>query len=161
KAADKDKSAKDDKDKEKDKDKDKDKKEEPVVVKIDLDGISQRILSLPIPAKNYVTMVSGKSGILFLSEGPMVLTDDDGPNLNQTIQKFDLSKRKVDKFLEEVNDFTISFDGEKILYRKGEAWSTASTDEPPSGGSGPPKPGFGPLKLDSWEVYVDPKPMWK
>src|SRR2546425_968133 len=91
KAADKDKSPKDDKDK----DKDKDKKEEPVVVKIDLDGISQRILSLPIPAKNYVTMVSGKSGILFLSEGPMVLTDDDGPNLNQTIQKFDLSKRKV------------------------------------------------------------------
>ena len=43
-----------DKDKDKDKDKDrdakddKDKKEEPVVVKIDIDGIGQRILSLPI-----------------------------------------------------------------------------------------------------------------
>ncbi len=157
KAADKDKSAKDDRDK----DKDKEKKEEPVIVKIDLDGIGQRILSLPIPGKNYANMVSGKSGILFLSEAPMVVTEDDGPNLNQTIQKFDLSKRKVDKFLEEVNDFTISFDGEKILYRKGDAWSTASTDEPPTGGGGPPKPGFGPLKLDSWEVYVDPKPMWK
>src|SRR5579864_393373 len=55
---------------EKDKDKDKEKKDEPVVVKIDIDGIGQRILSLPIPAKNYTNMLSGKSGILFLAEGP-------------------------------------------------------------------------------------------
>jgi tricorn protease len=148
-----------DKDKD-DKDKDKEKKEEPVVVKIDLDGISQRILALPIPAKNYVNMQPGKSGILFLSEGPMVITDDDQENLNQTIQKFELSKRKVDKLLDEVNDFVVSFDGEKILYRKGESWATAGTDEPPSAG-GPPKPGLGPLKLEGWEVYVEPRAMWK
>jgi tricorn protease len=147
-------------DADKDKDKDKEKKEEPVVVKIDLEGILQRILALPIPAKNYVNMLPGKSGILFLSEGPMVVTDDDQENLNQTIQKFDLSKRKVDKFLDEINDYTVSFDGEKILYRKGEAWATASTDEPPSPG-GPPKPGLGPLKLEGWEVYVEPRAMWK
>jgi len=159
-AADKDIDSKDDKTKDKDKDKEKEKKEEPVVVKIDLDGISQRILSLPIPGKNYVNMLPGKSGILFLAEAPMVITDDDQPNVNQTIQKFDLSKRKVDKFLEEVNDYVVSFDGDKILYRKGEQWATASTDEAPSGG-GPPKPGFGPLKLDSMEVYVEPRAMWK
>ncbi len=137
---------KDDKDKDKDKEKDK-----PVVVKIDIEGIGQRILSLPIPAKNYTNMLSGKSGILFLAEGPQVPTEDDYPNLNQTIQKFDLSKRKVDKLLDEVNDFVVSFDGEKILYRKGDSWSTASADDGPGGG-GPPKPGFGPLKLDGWEV---------
>ena len=141
-------------------DKGKEKKEEPVAVKIDLDGILQRILALPIPAKNYVNMQPGKSGILFLSEGPMVITEDDQENLPQTIQKFDLSKRKVDKFLDEVNDFVVSFDGEKILYRKGEAWATAATDEPPSPG-GPPKPGIGPLKLDGWEVYVEPRAVWR
>ena len=152
-----------DKDKEKDKDKDKDggdKKDEPVVVKIDIDGIGQRILSLPIPAKNYLNMLPGKSGILFLSEGPLVVTEDDQPNVGQTIQKFDLSKRKVDKVLEDVNDFAVSFNGEKILYRKGESWTTASVDDAPGGG-GPPKPGFGPLKLDGWEVYVEPRAMWK
>jgi tricorn protease len=151
-----------DKDKDKgDKDKDKDKKEEPVVVKIDIDGIGQRILSLPIPPKNYLNLLPGKSGILFLAEGPMVLTEDDQPNVSQTIQKFDLSKRKVDKVLDEVNDFTVSFDGEKILYRKGDAWATASTDDGPGAGGAPPKPGFGPLKLDGWEVYVEPRAMWK
>ena len=152
-----------DKDKEKDKDKDKDggdKKDEPVVVKIDIDGIGQRILSLPIPAKNYLNMLPGKSGILFLSEGPLMVTEDDQPNVGQTIQKFDLSKRKVDKVLEDVNDFAVSFNGEKILYRKGESWTTASVDDAPGGG-GPPKPGFGPLKLDGWEVYVEPRAIWK
>ncbi len=144
---------------EKDKDKEKDKKDEAAVVKIDLDGISQRILSLPIPAKNYVNMLPGKSGILFLLEAPMVVTEDDGPNVSQTIQKFDLSKRKVDKLMDEVNDFTVSFDGEKILYRKGDSWATASTDAAPGGAT--PTPGFGPLKLDGWEVYVEPRAMWK
>jgi tricorn protease len=154
---------KDKKDKKKDGGKgedDKDKKEEPVVVKIDLEGIDQRILALPIASKNYVNMLAGKPGILFLAEGPMVAVEEDGPNVNLTLQKFDLSKRKVDKFLEEVNDYAISFDGEKILYRKGDQWSTASADEGP-GSSGPPKPGTGLLKLDGWQVYVEPRLMWK
>jgi len=148
-------------DKEKDKDKKDekkdDKKEEPVVVKIDIDGIGQRILSLPIAAKNYNNLLVGKSGILFLSESPMVVTEGDQ---TETIQKFDLSKRKVDKWIEDINDYTVSFDGEKILYRKGDSWATASTDEAPGAG-GPPKPGLGPLKLDGWEVYVEPRAMWK
>ena len=63
-------------DKDKDKDKDKGKKDEPVIVKIDIDGIGQRILSLPIPGRNYLNMLGGKSGVLFLSEGPLVVTDD-------------------------------------------------------------------------------------
>jgi tricorn protease len=154
--------SKDDKDKDKD-DKDKDKEEKPVVVKIDMDGIGQRILSLPIPAKNYLNVQTGKTGMLFLAEGPQVLTEDDFPNIGQTIQKFDLSKRKVDKVMEDVNDFVISFDGEKILYRKGDTWATAAPDDAGGGGGGgaQPKPGFGPLKLDGWEVYVEPRAMWK
>jgi tricorn protease len=151
----KDKDAKGDKDQD-----DKDKKDQPVTVEIDFEGIGQRVLSLPIPGKNYVNLLAGKSGILFLSEGPMVITDEDQPNLPQTIDKFDLSKRKVEKFLDDVNDYAVSFDGEKVLYRKGESWATASADEPPSP-AGPPKPGIGPLKLDDWQVYLEPRLMWR
>ena len=140
--------------------KDEEKAEEPVVVRIDIEGISQRILSLPIPARNYVNMKSGKSGILFLAEGPMVITEDDSPDLRQTLHKFDLAKRKVDKFLDEVNDFAVSFNGEKLLYRRAEQWATAGTQEPPAAG-GEPKPGEGPLKLEGMQVYVEPRAMWK
>ena len=132
----------------------------PPPVKIDFDGISQRILALPIPAKNYVNIAAGKPGILFISEGPRVITEADFPNLSQTLYKWDLEKRKVDKFVEEINDYTVSFNGEKLLFRKGEQWVIAGTDEPPAGG-GKPKPGEGPLGLESMLVYVQPREMWK
>ncbi|PYP51615.1 MAG: protease [Gemmatimonadetes bacterium] len=141
--------------------KDKPKKEEPPpVVRIDFEGISQRIVALPIPARNYLNMVPGKSGILFISEGPRVITEADFPNLSQTLYKWDLEKRKLDKFVDEINDFAVSFNGEKLLYRKGEQWVMAGTEEPPASG-GKPKPGEGPLKLDSLLVYVQPREMWR
>ena len=163
---DKDKEAKAESDKEKASDKDKDdkdkKKDEPVVVKIDIEGIGQRILALPIPARNYVNMLAGKSEILFLSEAPPVITEEDQENLKQTIHKFNLTKRKVDKFLDEVNDFTVSANGEKLLYRQEEKWALTATEEPPSATPPEkPKPGEGPLKLDTMEVYVQPREMWQ
>jgi tricorn protease len=138
------------------------KKEEPVIVRIDIDGIGQRVLALPIPAKNYLGMAAGATGILFLAEGPAVIRDTGGGDLAFTLQKFDLSKRKVDKFIDEINDVSISADGSKMLYRKGEQFVIASTAEPPGGDKGgPPKPGEGPLKLDSMQVYIEPRAMWK
>ena len=127
-----------------------------------MENIGQRILSLPIPARNYLNLEAGKSGILFLSEGPSVITEEDQDNLKQTIHKFDLSKRKVDKFLDEVNDFTVSANGEKLLYRKEEQWAITGTGEPPSATPpDKPKPGEGPLKLDTMELYLQPRDMWK
>lgn len=138
-------------------------KKEPPAVHIDFDGLSQRILALPIPARNYFNLFGGKSGILFLAEGPDVVGVDGSPNVPMTIQKFDLKERKVDKLLDGVNDVAVSFDGGKLLYRQGERWSTADTSGPPGppNPAGPPKHGVGPLKLDHWQVYVDPRAMWK
>src|SRR5438046_2936328 len=48
--------------------KDEKKKEEGVKVVIDLDGIGQRIVSLPIKAARYEGLDAGKAGTLFLSE---------------------------------------------------------------------------------------------
>ena len=143
-----------------DKSKDDKAKEKPVAVKIDADGIGQRILALPVPARNYVNMLRGKTGVLFLAEAPLVVRETDFENLKLTVQKFDLSKRKVEKFLDEANDFVVSFDGEKILYRKTDQWTIVGTTEPPSGDS-KPKPGEGPLKLDGMELRVEPPVLWK
>ena len=136
------------------------KKDEPVVVKIDVEDIGQRILALPVPPKNYVGLAAGKAGILFVAEGPQVIREQDLDDLHTTVQKFDLSKRKVDKFLDDVSDFAISADGSKLLYRKGEQWAITNTEEPPSDAA-KPKPGEGPLKLDAMQVYIEPRNMWK
>ena len=50
----------DDKDKKDDK-----KKDEPAKTTIDLDGIEQRTVSLPIKPANYVDLTAGKEGELF------------------------------------------------------------------------------------------------
>jgi hypothetical protein len=65
----------------KDKQAEKDKAEKPVTVEIDLENISQRILALPIPARNYQQLDAGKPGVLYLVEGPLVdpLKYEDGP----------------------------------------------------------------------------------
>ena len=57
---------------EKDKAAEKEKPKEPEKVVIDLDGIGQRILALPIPAKNYIALDAGKEGVLFILEGSQV-----------------------------------------------------------------------------------------
>jgi tricorn protease len=65
-------------------------------VKIDIENIGQRILALPIPARNYVSLSSGKAGVLFLMEAPMVQAMT-GPGEAMALHTFDLKTRKTDK----------------------------------------------------------------
>jgi tricorn protease len=120
-------------------------------VRIDFDNISQRILALPIPARNYSGLWVGKSGILFLAEAEPVTQ-----RMRQTvnIHRFELKTRKTDRFLEAVRFFDVSHNGEKVLYRKGDQWAVA-------GAAQPPRPGEGVLRLDAMEVRVDPKAEWR
>jgi tricorn protease len=120
-------------------------------VTIDLDGIGQRIVALPIRAANYVSLDRGKAGTLFLSEIPDVPRFD-GPTL-LSVSKFDLATRKTEPFVAGVNSFFVSANGEKALYRQGPSWAITGT-------GGPVKPGEGALKLDQMEVYADPRAEW-
>ncbi|HKA18080.1 MAG TPA: PDZ domain-containing protein [Blastocatellia bacterium] len=121
-------------------------------VNIDFDGIGQRILALPIPARNYQAMLSGKTGTLFILESPPGTGGLLGFD-QLIVHRFDLDKRKVEKVLEGVTSFDLSSNGEKMLYRIGPAWFIAAT-------AAPVKPGEGALKLDDLEVYVDPRAEW-
>ncbi|HUI43731.1 MAG TPA: protease, partial [Terriglobia bacterium] len=129
------------------------KKTEPVKVTIDFDGIGQRILALPIPARNYQGMLSGKEGVLYLLEAPQVPTGEDGPPA-VTLQRFDLKTRKTDKIVEGITAFALSFNGEKMLYQQHKKWFVADSDKPPA-------PGKGMLNTDAMEVYVDPRAEWQ
>jgi tricorn protease len=127
------------------------KKEEAVKVTIDLDGIGQRIVALPIKPANYIGLDAGKTGVLFLSEFPDVPRFD--PIIPATVSKFDLSTRKTEPFVAGINGFVVSANGEKVLYRQGPAWFIVPT-------AAAAKPGEGALKLDGLEVYADPRAEW-
>ncbi|HKV62423.1 MAG TPA: PDZ domain-containing protein [Candidatus Acidoferrum sp.] len=140
-----------DKAKEGEKGKEGEKKEEAVKVVIDLEGIGQRIVSLPIKAANYVSLDIGKAGTLFLSE--VVDVPRFEAQTQVTVSKFELKTRKTEPFLSGIQAFAVSANGEKVLYRQGHGWFIAKTDAAP-------KPGDGALKLDDMEVYVDPRAEW-
>jgi tricorn protease len=129
------------------------KKEEkkPEPVRIDLDGIDQRILALPITPRNYTGFAVGKSGILFLAEStPVPVAGVQG----RTLHKFELKTRKTEKFLDGIGDFTVSQNGEKMLVRRENRFSIIATDKPPTGDAGG-------LKLDGVEIAVDPVAEWQ
>jgi tricorn protease len=138
----------------KDKEKDKETAAAPVRVGIDLDGIGQRILALPIPARDYLAMDAGKEGILFILEGSQLAEASAGTSEPPVLHKFDLAKRKMDKFLDGVRDFQLSATGEKILVNQGGRWMIAGT-------AGPVEPGKGVLNTAGMEVYVEPLVEWK
>jgi tricorn protease len=127
------------------------KSKKPPKVEIDFDGILQRILSLPIPATNYADLQAGKEGEIFLAEAPIVQTSFGPPEL--TISKFDLKSRKVQKLAGGVQGFSVSFNGEKMLYAQAHHFFIAETSKPV-------QPGKGMLKTDDMEVRVVPREEW-
>lgn len=119
-------------------------------VRIDFDNIGQRILALPVPARNYASLNTGKDGILYLAAAPTIETGP--PEL--TLYRFDLAARKAEQIVAGIRNYVISRNGEKLLYQQGENWSV-------TGAGGAVKPGDGALKIADLQVYVDPRAEWR
>jgi tricorn protease len=151
KPGDKDKNAsKDDKDKEKDK---------PVKVTVDLDGIGNRVLSLPIPPRNYGGIAVGKTGVLFLSESaPFGRPSDEGGGSGiRAVWRFTLEKRKPEVVLSDLDTFIVSSDGSKVLFSRKGSFSIAPSDDLRPGNDNPGKP----LNLGGMETAIDPRAEWR
>ncbi len=142
--------------------KDSGKKDEakPVPVKIDLDGFEQRVQALPIPARNYVTLQRGKSGILLLGEGPAAANPSEGgPPALRSVWRFTLEGRKVEEVLHNVLGIVSSADGEKALYNRGPAFAiVAVSDLNPGAADGMPGKV---LHMDGMEAEIDPRSEWR
>ena len=134
-------------------------KSEGLNVRIDAENISQRILALPLPPRDYSNLVAGKAGTIFLIEDP----PRPGPDQQNTLWRFDLASRKPEKLMEGANDFSVSFDGKKMLYSRGrrdnKRWFIVSAAAP-ARGEGPGRPDA-PLSTARMEVRVDPRAEWK
>jgi tricorn protease len=141
-----------DKDKAKEGEKSKEtEKKEPPKVTIDFEGIDQRILAMPIPARNYVGLAAGKEGILYLVEAPVVQIEPGPASL--TLSRFDLKTRKTDQLLQGIAAFSMSDNGEKMLYKQADHWYIAAS-------ATAPKEGEGMLQTAKMEVKVDPRIEW-
>jgi tricorn protease len=124
---------------------DKNKKEEIPNIKIDFEGMENRIIDLPVPRGKYGSLSAGESGILFFMKEE---------NNNASLHKFDLDKRESKEILTGINEYVISADNKNLLYRKGaESFITKISDKI--------EPGKGKLNADAVQVRIDPAKEWR
>jgi tricorn protease len=145
----------DKKDGDKKEDKTDDKK---VEVKIDLDGIGNRILSLPVPARNYGGLVAGKTGVIYLEEGSPVgrSSSEGGGSPIRALWRFTTDKRKTEQLLSDIDGFVVSADGSKALVSAHNSLSIIATDDlKPSGDSGKG------VNLGNMHADIDLREEWK
>ncbi len=111
-------------------------------LKIDADGIFQRIIALDMPAKNYVSLEAAPANFVF------VLEQLDGSS-SRTVHKYDVEKAEAKKFSSDISGMTVSHDrSSALLYAQG-SWSIVDTKSPPSNGDGK-------LKMDA-KILVNPR----
>ncbi len=122
-------------------------------LRIDFDGLDDRIVAAPIPAGVYSNLQAGEGGkIFFRKEDPPPTPTSGGPG-DSSIRVFDLTSRKDEAFGPANDGFQMTADRKKLLVASRGAWTILPT-------SGKPEPGKGKLATDSIEVRVVPLAEW-
>jgi tricorn protease len=130
-------------------------KPEPVTVTIDAERIGQRIVALPVAARDYVGLVPSRPGSFFLAEAVPASGTAQTPQVGTSIHRFELDKRRAEKVLDGVTAFDVSANGEKMLFGQFPGRFTIASTFLPM------RPGEGALNVGEMEVYVDPRAEWK
>ena len=139
----------------------------PKPVRIDFEKIAQRIVALPLPARNYGGLATGRAGIVFVTEAGS--GGGRGGGGGATLVRFDLKTRKTETLATGVAAFDLSANGDRMLLRMGggaggRGGRGGAATPPPFvivSSSAPVKPGEGALKLTEVEALVDPVAEWK
>ena len=124
----------------------KDDKKETKSFKVDLDGLQNRIIALPIKAGSFSQLGTAKEGQVLY-----VVNPEDYSKPGQ-LRKYDLKERE-DKEIMALDGYEISADGKKMLYFKKGTWGITSA-------AAKPKPGKGILKTSAIQVKIDAKKEW-
>ena len=158
--ADKKKDGKKKEDKKKEEKTDKTKEEEKSAAaketKIDLEGLENRIVALPVGPGNYFGMSAASGSIFYIKipELPVLGDDDSGGGTSEaTLMTFDMKKREAKEVLSGIDGYDLSADGKKILYRAQQTFGIIDA------GAGK-KVGDGKIETGGLEIKVDPESEW-
>ncbi|MEO1370119.1 MAG: peptidase S41, partial [Acidobacteriota bacterium] len=119
-------------------------------VHIDIDGLAQRIVALPVDAGVLTDLAPGQEGQLYYlarsDTGALFFTPPGA------LHRFDLKKRSAEKLADGVSFFELSADASKALLFQRGSWSISGTAKIDSAG--------GALDLDAIRVQIDPRVEW-
>ena len=116
-----------------------DKKPKKLEASVDVDGIDQRILALPLSGDSYFNLQTTSKGLLFTKGGRA-----------GDLMLFDFKSRKAKKLLSKVSSVSTTANGKFMLVRSGSRWSVYNE-------SGKDKKDLG---ISSVKVRVEPEREW-
>lgn len=131
-----------------------DEKQEVGETGVDLEGLQNRIVALPVAEKNYSDLATDADGALYFLDTPQAgsATNTPGTGPQGEIMRFDFKSKKASSFMGGVSGFDISHDGKMVLAmgRRG----SLKTSKTGSTGKGKP------VSLSKAKVLVNPREEW-
>ena len=138
-------------------DKKEEKKEEPVKpITVDLDGISNRIAPVPLPAAILSALAARKDKFFYLTtpEEARQFGTANPPQPRNVLHVYDVTKREDKVLLEGIDGYDLDKEGKKLIYKAGPMFGII--DAAPG-----KKAGEGKLDFAGLQVQVDPRGEWK
>ncbi|MCB9332352.1 MAG: PD40 domain-containing protein [Lewinellaceae bacterium] len=117
-------------------------------VNIDLDGLENRVVILPLSAGNYGNLSVAAGKLLFLT--PLEPRPKEGPSL--ALKYFDFEAREVKQVIGGINGYELSANGKKVLVVKGETAAVVSPE--------PDQKMEKTVPLDNLEMTLIPRDEW-
>jgi tricorn protease len=127
-------------------------KKAPGHTEIDLDGLQQRLFAVPVPAGNYDSLTANAERLFWLSSE----ADVDGKTTSLLSVPFDSAKIEPSTVMEDVDDYRLSADGNKLLVSKDDQLYVFDAGE-----SGPDDLDEAKVDLSGWTFAVDPREQWQ
>jgi len=137
---------------------DEDDEEELTPVEIEFDGLSERLVEVPVPAGRYRAMEATAGKLFYLELPPRGLNDaDDDPGPSATLMAFDFEEEEAGPFMSGVEGYELALKGEKIAIMKerGEIY-VVGTDGPPGDDLSESA-----IALDGVVIELDPRDEWE
>ena len=144
--------------------KDKEKDTPPEVV-IDVDGLADRLVPIPVGEGRYTGLRAAKGCLLWFNwpvEGVLGSgrADDEKPE-RPVLERYDLVRRKLDVIADPVSAYAVSGDGTRLVVRDRETLRVLRSDR--TGSSAPEKGDADEFEIDTRRIVVtvDPTAEWR
>jgi tricorn protease len=125
--------------------------EKPGILRIETDGLQDRIISIPVRAGNYSSLGVADSGVVLYIIRPSVRSE------SSKLHKYSLKDRKDEEVME-LDNYIISSNRKKMLYSKGNITGITATGKKPEQGKGIINTGDISIKIDpvaEWPQIFD------
>ena len=135
------------------------KKEEPL--KIDTDGIENRIFRFNVKVGDYSGLIATKENLYYYAT-IRNLTSVGGDGSSTKLMSYDFAKLETEKVLDSVDYYKLSLDKKRMIYwADDQLFVTKAGDEAKDGAKNPYSPSGGEINLNRIKVEIDRREEWK